>query len=73
MTDNLEGKTIESVRKMTDKEMKSEHWTEDNMGSKPMVIVLEDGTKLYPSQDPEGNHYGALFGENPDGEKFGFP
>lgn len=60
---NLEGKTIEKVRPMTDGEL-PEHWH----GEHPVVLVLDDGTKLYPSSDPEGNGPGALFGHNKDGE-----
>lgn len=58
----LEGKTIENVRPMTAEEARLEGW-----GDSPhqaMVIELDDGSKLYPSQDPEGNGPGALFGHD---------
>lgn len=56
----MEGKTIAEVRTMTNEEMEQEGW--EHYREKPPVIVLEDGTKLFPSQDPEGNGPGALFG-----------
>jgi hypothetical protein len=34
------------------------------------VLVLDDGTILYPSRDDEGNGPGALFGADRDGELF---
>lgn len=61
----LEGRTIEEVRPMTDAELEAEHWNPRHQ--RPPVMVLDDGTKLYPSQDPEGNGPGALFGDS-DGE-----
>lgn len=61
----LEGRTIESVRDMTDEEMSEEYW-EGNR--KPPVIILDDGTKVFPSRDPEGNGAGSLFGRTPKGE-----
>ncbi len=62
----LKGKTIVDVRPMTKKEMSDEYWHEDLNGP-PAVIVLDDGTKLYPSQDPEGNGPGCLFGQSEEG------
>lgn len=62
----MEGKTIKEVREMTDEEMESEHW---HGNRKPTVLVLDDGTKIFASRDPEGNGAGAMFGERPDGEK----
>lgn len=37
--------------------------TVDEMGwgRAPIVIVLDDGTAIYPSQDDEGNGPGSLF------------
>ena len=37
------------------------------------VLVLEDGTLLFPVRDDEGNDAGALFGQSPDGDELGFP
>jgi hypothetical protein len=67
----LEGKTIETVRPMNEEELERNYWSSGRMHAPPIVIVLEDGTKLYPSKDPEGNGPGAMFGEHPDGEMFG--
>lgn len=56
---------------MTDDEMASEGWNGRRNGA-PSVMVLSNGTKLYPSQDPEGNGPGALFGEEEDGAKVAY-
>lgn len=65
---SYEGKTIKEVRPMTDDELESEYW-QNHRGARPPVIVLDDEheTKLYPSQDPEGNGPGALFGRDDEG------
>lgn len=64
MTD-IEGITIEMVRPMTREERIAEGW-----GGRrpPAVLVLDDGTKLYPSRDSEGNGPGELFGMESNGE-----
>ena len=62
----LDGKRIVEVRPMTNKELALEGWT-----SGTSVLVLDDGTKLYASQDSEGNGPGALFGTAPNGSQFG--
>lgn len=54
------GSKIEAIRDMTVKEMEREGW--EDSPRKPPVIVLSNGTILYPSRDPEGNGPGALFG-----------
>jgi hypothetical protein len=60
----LVGKKIKSVRYMTNKEMNALGWY-----NRALVIELEDGTLLFPSQDDEGNNAGALFGqERKDGK-----
>lgn len=51
------GRKIVGIRWMTQDEMDREGW--DNT---TVLIELDDGTKLYPSQDDEGNGPGALFG-----------
>jgi len=53
---NLVGKTIKSVRYMTDKEMNDLGWY-----SKSLVIIFTDGSYIFPSSDDEGNNAGALF------------
>jgi hypothetical protein len=59
------GHTIAMVRPMTIRELEDEGWT--LRSSKPLAIILDDGTKIYASQDDEGNGPGALFGQLPDG------
>lgn len=56
----LENHTVKEVRRMTDEELDREHW--DSIPASPVVVVFENGTRIYPSQDPEGNGPGALFG-----------
>lgn len=52
----LKGKTIKSVRYMTQEEMDEFMWYEA-----AVVIFFTDGTYIFPSQDPEGNGPGCLF------------
>lgn len=56
----IEGQKIVDVREMTEDELEREHW--HPVHGNPVVLVLEDGTKIYASQDSEGNGPGALFG-----------
>jgi hypothetical protein len=60
------GRTIVGVRPMTPDELENEGW-ELRYGSDPSTIVFDDGSVLYPSQDPEGNGPGMLFGKLADG------
>ena len=46
---------------MTPEELEKEQWTGENP---PTVIVLDNGAKIYPSRDAEGNGPGALFIEH---------
>lgn len=55
----LVGKKITKVRYMTEKERDQIGWY-----GRPIVIVLDDGTALYPSRDDEGNDAGAIFTNN---------
>jgi hypothetical protein len=57
----LKGRTITSVRYMTDDEMNSLGWY-----SKAIVIQLDDGNLIFPSADDEGNDAGALFTNHED-------
>ena len=52
----LVGKKIVSVRYMTNKEMDELGWY-----SKCVIMQLDDGNIVFPSQDDEGNNAGALF------------
>lgn len=57
----LRGCKIKDIRPMTAAELEENGWDDPGMGAKPMVIVLSDGTLLYPSCDSEGNAPGVLF------------
>jgi len=59
MSSELIGKKIVEVRPMTEEELESEGWD----GGHGTVLVLDDGTLLYPSQDEEGNGTGVMFGK----------
>ena len=52
----LVGKTIKEVRYLTEEEADGLGWDRCSL-----VISLDDGTFMYPSQDDEGNGPGALF------------
>lgn len=52
----LLNKTIVSVRYMTEEEVEHHGWN-----SAALIIILNDGTAIYPSADDEGNDAGALF------------
>ena len=60
----LIGRTIADVRQMTKKELEIEGWDVGAGQLPPPVLVLDDGQRLYPSRDSEGNGCGALFGMN---------
>ena len=53
----LQGRTIVAARYMNDEEMQDQYWDR-----RPVVMVLDDGTKVFPAMDDEGNDAGALFG-----------
>ena len=55
----LEGAKIVSIREMTKKEADKEGW--ELYGDGCRVLILDNGIKLYASQDYEGNGPGALF------------
>lgn len=56
VSDFLVGKTIESVRYLTDQEMNDFMWYK-----KPVIIKFTDGSFIIPQRDDEGNDGGALF------------
>ncbi len=62
------GQAIKEFRPMTKTELKEEYWPENQQ---VFVLVLENGMKLFPSKDSEGNGAGSLFGIF-KGETFGF-
>ena len=62
LRESVIGLKITEMRAMTEEEWQEEGW---DYGT--IVLVLEDGTKIYPSQDEEGNGPGALFGMTKEG------
>ena len=56
---NLEGTKIVRIREMSKKEAYAEGWSLRHNGCR--VLELDNGIKLYASQDYEGNGPGALF------------
>jgi hypothetical protein len=57
-TKHLAGRKIIAVRYMTAKEMEGLGWSRS-----ALVLQLDNGTIIYPSQDDEGNGPGSLFGQ----------
>ena len=53
------GAKIVDIRRMTRAEADEEGWDYDDAYC--VVLVLDNGIKMYPSQDYEGNGGGALF------------
>lgn len=51
----LVGKTIKSIRYMSDKEMSAWEWNK-----RPIIIILSDNTFIIPQRDDEGNDGGAV-------------
>jgi len=60
------GSKITAIRAMTTEELQAEGWT-PGMRSSTILIEFDDGTKLYPSRDSEGNAPGAMFGVDTEG------
>ena len=58
----IAGQKIIAVRLMNSAEAKREGWNEESRRYLPIVLILENGLKLYPSRDSEGNGPGELFG-----------
>ena len=52
----LLGRKIVSVEWMTNQEADELDWS-----SRPVCMMLDDGTWIYPQRDDEGNDGGALF------------
>jgi hypothetical protein len=68
----LYGVKIKKIRKMTKGEAKKEGWNiHPETQTYPFVVIeMENGIKLFPSADEEGNWVGAIFGETRKGKKF---
>lgn len=56
------GRTIKELRWMTDEEKEAEGW---DQGESVPILILDDGSMIFPSQDEEGNGGGFLFGKTP--------
>ena len=54
--DLLEGRTIKTVRYLTEKETEEMDW-----GASGIVFILDNGKEVIVSSDDEGNNAGALF------------
>ena len=59
----LTGKTIASVRYMTEQECKRLMWV-----SRPLLIRFTDGSYIIPQMDDEGNDGGAMYYEGDSGD-----
>lgn len=55
------GQKIAQVRPLSTQELEDFGWDANPNGGIPMVIILENGAALIPSQDPEGNGPGHIF------------
>lgn len=62
---HLQGRTIVAVRYMTADERQNLDWPDS-----ALVLELDSGQLLWPSQDDEGNGAGALFTTIPGAETF---
>lgn len=66
----LVGQRIVKVRKMTRAELAERDWPDQGRFGGPMVIVVEDGTMIYPMADPEGNGPGHLIARDKKGPEY---
>ena len=66
--DRLKGRTILACRYLSKEEADGLGWYH-----RPVVIILDDGTFVFPSRDDEGNDGGAMFGQGAKGEEMTFP
>lgn len=62
------GRKIVRARYMTHHEASEQGWN-----YRPLVLILDDGTIIWPSRDDEGNEAGALFGVDSSGNASDFP
>jgi hypothetical protein len=56
-TEKLVGRTIVKAEYMDEDEQRAHGWH-----SRPVILYLDNGSRIYPSQDDEGNDGGSLFG-----------
>ena len=64
---HLVDKTIAHVRNMTEDEASGIGW----LTTRPLVLIMEDGSYVFPSKDDEGNDGGFFFGKFKVGELVG--
>lgn len=55
IADKLVGKKIKAVKYLTEKECEDMMWY-----SRPIVIIFDDDSYIFPMADDEGNNGGAL-------------
>lgn len=67
MSAEVVGHKIARIRAMGVEEAVREGWESLPPHISTVVLELDNGTLLYPSQDPEGNGPGALFGVDSTG------
>ena len=63
----LIGRKIFDVKPMSKAELEAEGWAGAGTA---VVVILDDGSKLFASQDDEGNGPGAIFGVDKAGNGF---
>ena len=56
ISNQLVGRKIVEIRWMTQKEAKESLWD-----YQPVILILDDGTSIYPMSDDEGNQAGSLY------------
>lgn len=66
--DCLIGHTIVDIRPMTPEEIENAGCEADR--STPMVIVLDNKSKIYALADSEGNGFGTMVFDAPDGQNY---
>lgn len=69
MPKNMIGKYVVDVRPMTREEKKTLGWKGTGIDT-PMVIELNDGTRIVAGSDDQGEHKGFIFTLHPDDELF---
>ena len=56
ISNQLVGRKIVEIRWMTQKEAKESLWD-----YQPVILILDDGTSIFPMSDDEGNSAGSLY------------